>query len=1126
MPRLANIESVILESAEHIAQEMARIARESQSEEDVRHECNKLIDGFLDQAGIQVRGKHEYGLAGGRIDSKYGAVIIEYKFPKGPGRVTPDRNAPGTRALIEQIKERFRDFQMEERLEPDRIFGVGCDSRYMIFVRNRGGKFEDSDPQAVGPYSVERLLRALVSLGSAGHAYTPENLARDFGAESPLALKGISEIYQSIEQTPDLKAQVFFQQWKILFGEVCGYDLEGKNERIRKLGQHYHLFEARPAALLFSIHTYYAILLKLLAAEIASTISPMGVSILKRFLAAPTAEKLRREMESLEQGGIWSQLKITNFLEGDLFAWYLPAWNESLAEAVKNLLSMLDQYDSTTLSVDPEESRDLLKQLYQHLFPKAVRHDLGEYYTPDWLAELVLDEVGYDGNPNQRLLDPACGSGTFLVMAINRAKTWFSENRYECGFGESELIQKILANIIGFDLNPLAVMAARTNYLLAVRGLIQNFASEVELPVYLCDSIMTPAEHGVEPNGQTNFLSPDGMTAILPGQSLRLHIAPLKSPLLIPYEIARDRVQVGKYTETLETSIRNHFSPDEFISRCREEALPLKEVGLHLELYSKLRKLDENKLNGIWARIIKNAFAPLFVGRVDFVIGNPPWVNWESLPSGYREAVRPLYQEYGLFELKNSGARLGAVKKDLSMLFVYGGADYYLRAGGRIGYVITQTLFKTIAGSGFRNFQYTRDHRTTVIKPVVVHDLSGIQVFEGATNRAAILIAEKRKRAFSYPVPYWLWQGPSRIHPPTSLKQVERIAPRIKLGAAPIQPQNRTSPWLTAPKKALKGLRKIIGPSEYKAFAGSCTWLNGIYWAKRLKALGDGKVLIENLGRVGKIKFTPIQYSIEPDYLYPLIRGRDVLRWQAVPSAFIIFAQDPTARKGISERNLKIKHPKTYSYFFSFEKELRKRSGFKQYFKPSDPFYSIGNISPAILAKWKVMWPEVGNTIRAGVCGPIRMEKSKPVLPDHTLVAVGCEKKEEAHYLCALLNSSPARCTVASYITLHPSPHVLENISLPRFEAKKKLHQTLAQLSMSCHAAAARGDREAVLALEAEIDRAAAKLWGITDEELRAIKDALQELKLSDSPPLPKGNPGPELEADDDPELESDEPFE
>jgi len=54
------------------------------------------------------------------------------------------------------------------------------------------------------------------------------------------------------------------------------------------------------------------------------------------------------------------------------------------------MITKLDEYNPGTISEDPAQSRDLLKKLYQQLFPKSVRHDLGEYYTPDWLAEHVL----------------------------------------------------------------------------------------------------------------------------------------------------------------------------------------------------------------------------------------------------------------------------------------------------------------------------------------------------------------------------------------------------------------------------------------------------------------------------------------------------------------------------------------------------------------------------------------------------------------------------------------------------------------------------------------------------------------------------------------------------------------
>lgn len=538
-----SLESLIQNHAEMMAGQMVKVAEWSKSEEDVRHECNKLIDEFLKKAGLKVKGRHEYGLAGGRIDSKYGGVIIEYKDPKGSGKITENRNAPGVKAVVTQIKKRFVDFHSEKKIELERIFGVGCDGDTFVFVRYRGGNVEVEEPQPVTPHTVERLLRALVSLGAKGYSFTPDNLCGDFGGERHTALEGIARIYEVISTTKSRKAQVFFKQWQILFGEVCGYDVHGQSTKIKKLGEHYCIPNAKPAELLFSVHTYYGILIKLLAAEIVSSFSPLGMSTLKKLVAAPTSAKLRSDLESLEQGGIWSQLGIRNFLEGDLFSWYIDAWDERLYEAVRGMVTTLDRYDPTTLSVEPAESRDLLKKLYQHLFPKSVRHDLGEYYTPDWLAELVLNELGYDGDPDKRLLDPACGSGTFLVMTINRIRSWFDEHRHECGFGEDELLKKILSNVIGFDLNPLAVMAARTNYLLAIRDLLRH-GGDIELPVYLCDSIMTPSEYG------DLFTKGHGKVSRLKTSA---------GEFLIPTEVAGKREEIGRYADTLESCIRSKY---------------------------------------------------------------------------------------------------------------------------------------------------------------------------------------------------------------------------------------------------------------------------------------------------------------------------------------------------------------------------------------------------------------------------------------------------------------------------------------------------------------------------------------------------------------------------------------
>ncbi len=124
--------------------------------------------------------------------------------------------------------------------------------------------------------------------------------------------------------------------------------------------------------------------------------------------------------------------------------------------------------------------------------PQEVRHKLGEYYTPDWLAELTLNESGYDGNTLDRVLDPACGSGTFLVLAIQRAKEYGRAHRQS----PTEVAKRIVGNIWGFDLNPLAIIATRTNYLFAMGDLVSRL-EYLEIPVYLADSVLWPdKKHG------------------------------------------------------------------------------------------------------------------------------------------------------------------------------------------------------------------------------------------------------------------------------------------------------------------------------------------------------------------------------------------------------------------------------------------------------------------------------------------------------------------------------------------------------------------------------------------------------------------------------------------------------
>lgn len=212
--------------------------------------------------------------------------------------------------------------------------------------------------------------------------------------------------------------------------------------------------------------------MKLLTSEIVTLFadSLLG-SYLKRIEEAyyRDSHEMLGELKDLEEGGIFATVGIKNFLEADYFDWYLDEWNEKITESIYELTRKLLEYEPATVELNPERVKDLFKRLYQNLVPRSIRHKLGEYFTPDWLAELLLDETGYDGNPDKRVLDPACGSGTFLVLTIKRIKEYADEHFLD----RRELLNKIINNVRGIDLNPLAVLASKANYIIALSDLLR-----------------------------------------------------------------------------------------------------------------------------------------------------------------------------------------------------------------------------------------------------------------------------------------------------------------------------------------------------------------------------------------------------------------------------------------------------------------------------------------------------------------------------------------------------------------------------------------------------------------------------------------------------------------------------
>ena len=801
-----------------------------------------------------------------------------------------------------------------------------------------------------------------------GKTLSPESLAREFGVKAEVARSGVRTLYKAFVAAENLDVAGAFRCWKTRLGNACGHDLGRTTAKVRKLASCYDVPAAglKPDAILFALHTYYALLVKLLVGQVMAFSRGLPGPA-ARLLQADAGRRMRRVMQRLDSGEIFRELNVADPFRGDPFSWYAAEWSAPIEGLIRRLAATMAEYDPDTLTDDATGGRDLLKELYQGLFPRSLRHQLGEYYTPDWLADHVLEQAGYSGDPNRRLLDPACGSGTFLVAAIGRVRAWYEANleRGSCRPDKAALCGKILEGVVGFDLNPLAVMAARANYLIAVRDLLPH-AGQVEIPVVLCDSILD----GPESVGQPQ---------------------------------------------------------------------------------------------------------PPF----DYVVGNPPWIAWDNLPDEYRRATKPLWERYGLFTLSGNEGRHGGAKKDVSALMLHTAADRYLKDGGRLAMVVTQTLFQTKgAGDGFRRFRLGPDGQH--LKVLRVDDMVALRPFEDAANFTATIVLEKGAPT-QYPVPYVKWSPDDGGFRKRSCQ------------AQPINPARPGSPWFVRPEGFTADLARLVGPSDYRAYLGANSGgANGVYWVNIAGESRDD-VLVRNIAGKSKQTVEAVEQTIEPGLLYPLLRWADVSRYRARPSAHVLLAQDVVTRTGIDRAVMQHEYPRTYAYLKRFERMLTARAAYRRY-QASKVFYSMYNVGRYTVAPIKVVWRRMDRRINAAVVRQVDdlILGPRPVIPQETCVLIPCETASEAHYACAVLNSS----IVHFLVTAHSvgggkgfgTPGMLDFIKLPRFDAADQRHDRLATFSREAHQAVDAGRDPAET--QRRIDRLAGELWGLAHEELEAI-DAL-----------------------------------
>jgi len=1056
--------------ARQLAERIRAAADEAENETALKIRVESILHELVFTSLGIPWSSYEYTLVSGeRIDSLFGSVVIEYESPGTLG------TASGFQHAVEQVKGYITTASKEAEAK-SRYFGVVLDGRQIGFVRLRR-TWEVQGPVEVNRYSVLKFLEALRGLKR--KPLRADLLNREFGPGSPLAREAVTTLYRRLLEAKHPRVSVLFEDWKRVFSEVCGYG----PEKLKGIERNYRLTPEK-------VEHYDALFFA--ASEVAVLV---GDSYLQSYVKTLEGAYLRsrtrfkEELQKLEDGGIFADIGIKNFLEGDYFSWYLDDWDESLVEVIIRIVSALSNFEPGTVELEPEAVRDLLKKLYQFLVPEPVRRQLGEFYTPDWLAELVLETTGWDGNPSRRVLDPACGSGTFLVIAIRKAKEYADEHFLD----RKELLDFIVRNIVGYDLNPLAVIASRVNYLLGLGELLRYRSGILELPVYLADSILV--ERRPTYSGEQDYV-----------------ISTVAGDFVIPTRVV-DQGLLPRLLGLIDEGVELNYDRSQFRARLERELPEAEEVGDRLwELFQHFVKLHGEDRNRIWTKIIRNSVAPLLQPRFDYVVGNPPWVGWEVLPKTYREKSKPLWVNYGLINGRGRGkGAIGKAKKELAMLFVAVSAERYLKESGRLALLIPYTGLKSPAGAGFRRFLAQR------LKVDLIHDLVELAPFEQATNRTSLLVARRGTTDFPVRCVIWTRAQNGRIHPEMSLQEVLLRTSQEETLLTPIKGvSSPETSWQVLVPETQEVITKVLGSSVYDAASGVVTGLNGVYIVEVVSAAG-GRCVVRNLPSEGRTVLDHHVGPIEPQLLYPLLRGRDVKKWSAIPNLYIVVPCDSTG-DSFSIAKMKVDFPEAFKFLHHFMEPLIQRNAepwrtrFASFrgrkFKldsMNPPFYWLFNVRPS-LAPYKVVWKDTAGKITGkaefsvAVVGPTKTEfgETKVPVPVHTVMFIPFDNETEAHYVAAVLNSSPVRLAVAGYvIERHIATHVPKHVRIPRYETSSEIHRALAELSKRAHEARQRSDLTALRHIETEIDRTVARLYGIDEADLEAVARALAVFGMS-----------------------------
>ena len=405
---------------------------------------------------------------------------------------------------------------------------------------------------------------------------------------------------------------------------------------------------------LFLRHTYLSVVVGL------AVQSAFGIDILAKAAAEPA---------DLIEGRIFQdETGVRGVVESDFFGWPAEVGGERWLQGMARRVQHFDWRNAES---------DIARILYESVIPAEDRRRLGEYYTPLWLARAIVDEV-VQQPLEQTVLDPACGSGTFIYAAVER----FLAAAREADWSAERTLDRLPTQIQGIDVHPVSVHLARATWTFAARSALERARDagvpvETVAPIYLGDSLQ------LRTAGQDLF-SRDRVRIEIDDDDDR--------HLDFPLSLVQQSDWFDQTMLEISEAIENRDDPLHALDN-QGITEDVSERGMLEQTVATMEALHAEGRDHIWSYYTRNMVRPtmLSLQKVDAIVGNPPWLTYNKTQAIVRsELERQSKSIYGIW----TGGRY-ATHQDVAGLFFTRCVDLYLDVGGSIGMVMPQSALQT-----------------------------------------------------------------------------------------------------------------------------------------------------------------------------------------------------------------------------------------------------------------------------------------------------------------------------------------------------------------------------------------------------------------------------------------------